>query len=174
MPALRQRNWGLSLKVSGGAFAVRLTDWLCSFWGIMADVKQEWFNRPKIDYETPDDIFEPLDLEFGFTLDVAAHEGNAKCKDFFTEDDNGLLQPWHGVCWMNPPFGRVMKKWVKKAFEEWKRGSTVVCLLPARTNTAWWHDWVMQGEIRFIRGEVTFKGQKNGLWMPMAIVVFRA
>ena len=72
---------------------------------------------------------------------------------------------------MNPPFGREMKKWVKKAHDEWEKGATVVCLLPARTNTAWWHDWVMKGEVRFIRGEVAFKGQKNGLWMPMAIVV---
>jgi site-specific DNA-methyltransferase (adenine-specific) len=66
-----------------------------------------------------------------------------------------------------------MKKWVKKAFQEWERGCTVIALLPARTNTAWWHDWVMKGEVRFIRGEVTFKGQKNGLWIPMAIVVFK-
>jgi len=140
----------------------------------MPDVKQTWFNRAKTDYETPQSIFAPLDQEFGFTLDVAANADNAKCERFFTEQEDGLQQRWAGVCWMNPPFGRAMKKWVKKAFEEWKQGTTVVCLLPARTNTAWWHDWVMQGEVRFIRGEVKFAGFDRGLWMPMAIVIFRA
>lgn len=140
----------------------------------MPEVNQVWFNRSKVDYETPDEIFDPLDAEFHFTLDVAATTENTKCRKFFTVDQDGLIQDWQGVCWMNPPFGREMKKWVKKAFEEWKKGTTVVCLLPSRTNTAWWHDWVMKGEIRFIRGEVKFKGQKNGLWMPMAIIIFRA
>ena len=139
----------------------------------MAQVEQTWFNRPKIDYETPDCIFDPLNGEFCFTLDVCALPENTKCATYYTPDINGLAQEWSGVCWMNPPFGREMKSWVKKAFAEWGRGATVVCLLPARTNTAWWHDWVMKGEVRFIRGEVTFKGQKNGLWMPMAIVIFR-
>ena len=139
----------------------------------MPDVNQNWFNRPKDNYETPDSLFKPLDDEFHFTLDVAASKENAKCATFFTKEENGLLQDWSGVCWMNPPFGREMRKWVKKAYEEWKKGATVVCLLPSRTNTAWWHDWVMQGEVRFIRGEVKFKGHENGLWMPMSIVIFR-
>ena len=140
----------------------------------MPDVQQSWFQRKKVDYETPPEIFDPLDREFGFTLDVAANDENAKCERYFTEREDGLLQPWSGVCWMNPPFGRTMKKWVKKAFDEWKRGVTVVCLLPSRTNTAWWHDWVVHGEVRFIRGEVKFVGYDRGLWMPMAIVIFRA
>jgi len=139
----------------------------------MKEIKQEWFNRPQTVYETPDEIFDPLRDEFGIDLDVCAILENAKCERFFSPEDDGLTREWEGVCWMNPPFGREMKKWVKKAFQEWKRGCTVIALLPARTNTAWWHDWVMKGEVRFIRGEVTFKGQKNGLWMPMAIVVFK-
>lgn len=118
----------------------------------MKDIKQEWFNRPKVEYETPDEIFKPLDEEFGFTLDVCALPENAKCQRFFTPTKDGLNQKWTGVCWMNPLFGREMKKWVKKAHDEWQKGTTVVCLLPARTNTAWWHDWVMQGDVRFIRG----------------------
>lgn len=137
----------------------------------MKEIKQEWFNRPQTVYETPDEIFDPLRDEFGIDLDVCAILENAKCERFFSPEDDGLTQKWMGVCWMNPPFGREMKKWVKKAFQEWELGCTVIALLPARTNTAWWHDWVMKGEVRFIRGEVTFKGQKNGLWMPMAIVV---
>ena len=74
---------------------------------------------------------------------------------------------------MNPPFGREMKKWVIKAYNEFLKGNTVVCLVPARTNTAWWHDYCMKGEVRFIRGEVTFVGCSNGLWLPMAIVIFQ-
>lgn len=140
----------------------------------MPKVNQTWFNRSKVDYETPSEIFDPLHTEFGFTLDVCATPSNAKCERYFTAEVDGLNQRWDGVCWMNPPFGKAMKAWVKKAFEEWKKGATVVCLLPARTNTAWWHDWVMQGEVRFIRGEVKFAGFDRGLWMPMAIVVFKA
>jgi len=137
-------------------------------------VKQTWFNANSIEYETPDGIFEPLALEFGITLDVAATSKNAKCKKYFTMEDDGLKQEWTGVCWMNPPFGKVMKKWVIKAYEEYKRGNTIICLLPARTNTNWWHDYVIpNAEVRFIRGEVKFKGFERGLWMPMAIVIFK-
>lgn len=140
----------------------------------MPDVNQNWFNRPKVDYETPPEIFQPLNAEFGFTLDVAANPLNAKCQTFFTELDDALSREWSGICWMNPPFGRGMKQWVKKAFDEWRKGVTVVCLVPARTNTIWWHDYCMKGEVRFIRGEVKFVGYANGLWMPMAIVIFRS
>lgn len=112
-------------------------------------------------------------LEFNFTLDVAATSTNTKCKKYFTVNDDGLTQNWDGICWMNPPFGKVMKKWVEKAYKESLRGNTVVCLLPARTNTNWWHDYCMKGEVRFIKGQVKFKGYERGLWMPMAIVVFK-
>ena len=140
----------------------------------MPEVKQTWFDRKKTVYETPPEIFEPLDAEFNFNLDVCAIAENAKCDKFFTPDDDGLEKEWNGVCWMNPPFGREMKKWVKKAYTEWKNGCTVVALLPARTNTLWWHDWVMEGDVRFIKGEVKFVGYDRGLWMPMAIVVWEA
>ena len=140
----------------------------------MPEVKQTWFDRKKTVYETPPEIFEPLDAEFKFDLDVCAIAENAKCDIFFSPEDNGLERAWKGTCWMNPPFGREMKNWVKKAYLEWKNGCTVVALLPARTNTAWWHDWVMKGEQRFIRGEVKFVGYDRGLWMPMAIVIWKA
>ena len=137
-------------------------------------VEQTWFNANSIEYETPDNIFEPLALEFTPTLDVAATSKNAKCEKYFTIEDDGLQQTWTGVCWMNPPFGKVMKKWVEKAYKESLKGVTVISLLPARTNTNWWHDYVIpNAEIRFIRGEVKFKGFERGLWMPMAIVIFR-
>ena len=140
----------------------------------MPEVKQSWFNRKNVDYETPDYIFKPLDDEFGFTLDVCASKENTKCHRYFTKLDNGLEQQWAGeICWMNPPFGREMKRWIIKAYQESLLGAVVVALLPSRTNTAWWHDYVEKGMVRFIRGEVKFKGYERGLWMPMCIVIWK-
>jgi phage N-6-adenine-methyltransferase len=130
------------------------------------------FLSHKQDWETPRSIFEPLNKEFHFTLDTCATADNAKCEKYFTLEENGLKQEWQGVCWMNPPFGD-KAKWIKKAFKESVKGATVVCLVPARTNTNWWHDYCMKGEIRFIRGRPKFKGAKYGLPQPLAIVVFK-
>jgi len=131
------------------------------------------FDSKRQDWETPDEVFVPLNAEFSFTLDVCATSENTKCPHYFTEEMNGLKQRWEGVCWMNPPFGS-QGQWVRKAYEESQRnGTIVVCLLPARTNTNWWHDYVMRGEVRFIRGRPKFKGAKHGLPQPLAVVVFR-
>lgn len=130
------------------------------------------FGTGKQDWETPDEIFVPLDNEFHFTLDVCASETNKKCLRFFTEIDDALTQRWDGICWMNPPFGN-QDKWVKKAYQESQLGSVIICLLPSRTNTNWWHDYVMKGEVRFIRGRPKFKGAKYGLPQPLSIVIFR-
>ena len=131
------------------------------------------FDSKRQDWETPDSLFIPLLEEFGLALDVCATSQNAKCSKYFDIAINGLVQSWRGVCWMNPPFGE-QGKWVRKAFEEsQKNAETVVCLLPARTNTNWWHDYVMKGEVRFIRGRPKFKGAEHGLPQPLAIVVFR-
>lgn len=124
-------------------------------------------------WATPPDLFAELDREFGFTLDVCALPENSKCERFFTPDDDGLSQPWDGICWMNPPYGREIGRWMRKAFEESQRGATVVCLVPARTDTAWWHDWAMKGEIRFLRGRVRFVGAKANAPFPSALVIFR-
>lgn len=130
--------------------------------------------RSKTDeWETPAEIFEPLDEEFHFTLDVAASPDNAKCAKYFTKEDDGLFQKWQGVCWMNPPYGQQIRRWVEKAYRESLNGCTVVCLLPARTNTNYWHDYCMRGEIRFIRGYPRFGNAKQGLKAPLAIVIFR-
>lgn len=130
------------------------------------------FESKKQDWETPDEIFVPLNEEFGFTLDVCATSENAKCDLFFSEEDDGLTRDWHGICWMNPPFG-VQGKWVKKAYGESLKGTTVVCLLPARTNTNWFHDYCLKGEVRFVRGRPRFKGAKYGLPQPLMVVIFR-
>lgn len=130
------------------------------------------FGSEKQDWETPDSIFEPLNREFNFDCDVCATHSNAKCKEYFTESDDALIQQWHGRCWMNPPFNQ-LGKWVKKAFEESRNGATVVCLLPSRTNTNWWHEYVINEEVRFIKGRPAFNGAKHGLPQPLAIVVFK-
>ena len=85
---------------------------------------------------------------------------------------DGLQQNWTGMCWMNPPYGKEIGKWLKKAYESSINGAIVVCLIPARTDTAWWHDYVMKGKIRFIRGRLKFGGNKNSAPFPSAIVVF--
>jgi phage N-6-adenine-methyltransferase len=123
---------------------------------------------------TPQDFFDKLNAEFGFELDVCDTAENAKCARFYTKEDDGLEQPWEGVCWMNPPYGRVIGQWVKKAAIEAAKGATVVCLVPARTDTAWWHDYCIKyGDIRFIRGRLKFGGQKNSAPFPSAVVIFK-
>jgi len=125
-------------------------------------------------YETPQDLFDSLNAEFHFTLDPCATDKNAKCKRYFTYHDNGLNKSWENeIVFMNPPYGKEIKYWIAKAFLESKKGITVVCLVPARTDTSWWHDIVMRGEIRFIRGRLKFKGMKYNAPYPSAIVIFR-
>lgn len=108
------------------------------------------------DWATPQDFFDKLNLEFGFTLDVCASSENAKCKDYFSIKENGLTKEWSGVCWMNPPYGKEIPNWMEKAYEESKKGATVVCLVPARTDTKWWHNYAEKGEKRFVKGRLKF------------------
>lgn len=131
------------------------------------------YSSEKVEWETPQAFFDELDLEFGFDLDVCALPENAKCDRFFTPEDDGLSQEWCGVCWMNPPYGRVIGDWMRKAYESSRQGATVVCLVPARTDTRWWHDYAMKGEIRFIKGRLKFGGAATSAPFPNAVVVFR-
>lgn len=107
---------------------------------------------------TPPAIYASLDQEFGFTLDAAADCANAKHVRFFTKDTDALRASWAGeVVFCNPPYGRDMGAWVAKALQEAEQGATVVMLLPARTDVAWFHDYVLpHAEIRFIRGRLGF------------------
>ncbi|TCJ98218.1 UNVERIFIED_ORG: phage N-6-adenine-methyltransferase [Anoxybacillus amylolyticus] len=124
-------------------------------------------------WETPQFLFDRLNQEFSFDVDVCAVPDNAKCERFFTPEENGLMQKWEGTCWMNPPYGREIGKWVRKAYESSRqKGVTVVCLLPARTDTKWWHEYCMKGEIRFIKGRLTFGNGKYPAPFPSAIVIF--
>ena len=125
-------------------------------------------------WATPPDLFAKLDAEFGFMIDVCATTDNTKCANYFTPQVDGLKQDWRGVCWMNPPYGRQIKKWIQKAYISSLQGATVVCLIPSRTDTYWWHTYVRRAhEIRFIRGLLKFGGSKNSAPFPSVITVFR-
>lgn len=121
-------------------------------------------------WETPQDLFNRLNDEFHFDIDVCATPENAKCSKFFSPLDDGLSHDWQGVCWMNPPYGKKIGAWMKKAMEA---KATVVCLVPSRTDTKWWHDYAMKAdEIRFIKGRLKFGNSKNSAPFPSAIIVF--
>ena len=122
---------------------------------------------------TPEDFYQKYNNVYKFETDVCATHENAKCENYFTQEVDGLSQDWKGVCWMNPPYGRTIKNWMKKAYESSLNGSTVVCLVPARTDTTWWHDYAMKGEIEFIKGRLKFGGSKNSAPFPSAVVVFK-
>jgi len=115
-----------------------------------------------------------LDAVWHFTLDVCATPENATCARYFTEAEDGLAQVWAPhICWMNPPYGRGIKAWVQKAYEEAQRGATVVCLLPARTDTYWWHTYCMKGDIHFVQGRLKFGNSVNAAPFPSVVVIFR-
>ena len=95
------------------------------------------------DWATPQDFFDRLNEEFYFTLDPCATHENAKCIKYYTKEENGLLQDWSGeVVFMNPPYGREISSWIEKAYNEYKKGTVVVCLIPARTDTKYWHKYI--------------------------------
>lgn len=131
------------------------------------------------DWETPRHIFDELNREFGFTLDVAASPDNALCERYFSEAEDGLAQSWDGeVCWMNPPYGTQIRRWIAKARMETEvnntKPTTVVALIPARTDTRWWHDHIEgRAEVRFIKGRLRFSGATINAPFPSCVVVFR-
>lgn len=127
----------------------------------------------RFELETPQALFDALNEEFLFTIDVCATDTNHKCHKYFTQRENGLVQPWQGVCWCSPPQGNI-DRWLAKACMEASFGVTVVCFLPARTDTAWWWRYCLQAhEIRFIQGWVRFSGTAGPTPYPSAVVVFR-
>lgn len=138
------------------------------------------FSSKKMDWCTPKQLFDRLDQEFHFVLDAAATAQNAKCSLFFTPETDGLSQSWDcgGAVFCNPPYGRDIGKWVKKAYEESIGGEeTIVLLIPARTDTAYFHDYVYgKAEIRFLRGRIKFTdeyGNESGTApFPSMLVVY--
>jgi len=126
------------------------------------------------EWETPQDLFDELDEIFHFTLDPCATPENAKCELFYTKEDDGLRQNWGGHrVFMNPPYGREITRWVRKAYLESRKPNTVVvCLLPARTDTKWFHNYCTRGEVWFIKGRLKFGGARNSAPFPSMIVIF--
>jgi phage N-6-adenine-methyltransferase len=124
------------------------------------------------EWATPQDLFDLLDDEFGFTLDVCATAANAKCRDYFDRD--ALDRDWPGVCWMNPPYSEI-ESWMAKAYASAEAGATVVCLVPSRTDVGWTWEWARRGEVRFLSGRVRFtddEGNTGPAPFPSAVVVF--
>lgn len=124
-------------------------------------------------WSTPQWLYDGLHKEFGFTLDPCSDGTNAKCHKFYTPTENGLLRDWGTeTVFMNPPYSEV-DTWMRKAYGAAQEGATVACLVPARTDTDWWHKYAMKGEIRFLRGRLYFGDGDGRAPFPSAIVVFR-
>ena len=135
--------------------------------------KSVHFSQESDEWDTPQWLFDALDKEFGFTLDPCCDGHNAKCAEYFTMQENGLLKDWRArVVFMNPPYSDIAA-WMRKAYGSSLDGATVVCLIPSRTDTAWWHDCAMKGEIRFLRGRLRFGEATNSAPFPSAVVIFR-
>lgn len=136
------------------------------------------FSSETDNWSTPQDFFDKLNDEFHFTLDVCADENNHKCEHYYTKEIDGLSRPWIGKVWCNPPYGRKIGEWVRRAYISAQTGSaTVVMLLPARTDTRWFHDYIYNKpntEIRFIKGRLKFGGCKNSAPFPSMVVIFRS
>jgi phage N-6-adenine-methyltransferase len=132
------------------------------------------FTSTSEEWPTPRSFFAKLNRRYRFTLDPCATSENATCSTFFTKEDNGLAQDWgtHRV-FCNPPYGRAIGAWVRKCFEASQRGALVVLLVPARTDTRWFHDFVQgKAEIRFIEGRLTFGTATCAAPFPSMIAVY--
>ena len=135
-------------------------------------------------WTTPKKFYEKLNEEFNFKLDAAALKSSALCKKWYGPDHpevnrrDAFLHNWteeaeNSSIWLNPPYGRTIKEWFKKANLESRRGGVVVCLVPARTDTAWWWDYCIEHEIRFIRGRLKFGNQPNSAPFPSAVIIMK-
>lgn len=132
------------------------------------------FSNKKTDWETPQDFYNLLNQEFHFTCDVAANDENYKNDNYYTEKTNGLKQSWSGICWCNPPYGRDIGKWVQKAHQEAQRGVKTVMLIPARTDTKYFHEYIYKKyEIRFLKGRLKFGDSKNSAPFPSMLIIFQ-
>lgn len=126
-----------------------------------------------VEWGTPDNLFRQLDSIHNFTLDPAATADNAKCSKFYTKEDDGLLQSWAGErVFCNPPYGRGLDRWLQKAYLHFQHGGFSVLLLPARTDTAWFHNYCLKGKVEFLRGRLKYGGQKNSAPFPSMLVIF--
>ena len=142
-------------------------------------LNQGLFSSEKQDWCTPQQFFDELDAEFHFVLDAAATHQNSKCKRCFTPEDDGLIQNWDmgGAVYCNPPYGKEIGLWVKKAYEEAQKGTTIVMLIPARTDTKYFHEYIYhKAEIRFVKGRLKFTDEngtpKGTASFPSMVVIY--
>ena len=124
------------------------------------------------EWSTPRWLFEEWNKKYKFTIDVCASIKNRKCDRYIDKKTDALFQKWIGTIWMNPPYGRDVIKWVRKAYRTFESGHTVVCLLPASTDTKWFHEFCLRGNVTFLRGRVKFGGSKRTAPFPSMIVEF--
>lgn len=135
------------------------------------------FSSERDDWSTPQEFYDELNQRYRFTLDPCCSSETAKCAKYYTAEDDGLSKDWEGeTVFMNPPYGRGIEKWIEKAYKEgMKEGTTVVCLIPARTDTKYWHEYCMRAkELFFVKGRLKFGESKNSAPFPSAVVVFRS
>lgn len=132
------------------------------------------FTAKQSNWATPHYIYSFLDRIFYFEHDLCADDSNAKSDSFITKRTDAFSVEWNGSCFMNPPYGKQIKNWVRKAYLEGSReGNTIVCLIPSRTDSSWWHDYVMKSaEIWFIRKRIKFQGAKYNAPFPSCVVIF--
>lgn len=135
-----------------------------------------FFKSQKCRWNTPQWLFNALNKEFGFQLDVCADPDNALCEKFYTADDDGLLMPWSAVNWCNPPYGNRIHDWLNKAVREQANGKTTIVLIPARTDTKWFHEFALNRdcEIRFIKGRLRFSGATANAPFPSMLLIYHA
>lgn len=133
------------------------------------------FSSKSSKYETPQLLFDKINEEFNFTLDVCADVNTFKCDKYFDEEIDGLSQDWsNDICWMNPPYDSCYE-WIEKAHKECQKGATVVALVPARTDTKWFHNIVLANnyEVRFLKGRLKFGRMKNSAPFPSILIIFK-
>jgi phage N-6-adenine-methyltransferase len=141
----------------------------------MSDKMTVHYSSASVEWSSPQDFFDEIAKRFNFVLDACATDENTKCGSWFTKEVDGRRMNWqsNGDVWMNPPYGRGIGSWVQKAADTAKNGTTVVCLLPARTDTKWFHDFCLKyGDVEFIKGRLKFGGHKGLAPFPSMIVIF--
>lgn len=141
----------------------------------MGKANKALFTSATDEWATPQDFFDVLNAEFHFTLDPCSTDENAKCAKHYTKAQDGLSQDWAGeTVFCNPPYGREMPKWIAKCAEHGRGGGTAVMLIPARTDTRAFHDYIYgKAEVRFIRGRLKFGDSANAAPFPSMVVIFR-
>lgn len=132
------------------------------------------FSSNSDEWTTPQDFYDKLNKRFNFSLDPCATAENAKCDKYFTIEDDGLKQDWSGFrVFCNPPYGRKISKWVEKCYHEAQKGTFIVMLIPARTDTAYFHDYIYhKADIKFIRGRLKFGNAEQGAPFPSMVVIY--